>query len=242
MDNGSHMSKYKKKIAVTGKTSRFGKVLKRYFYGEEIFYLDKKTFDILNFKKIDSYLKKNKIKILIHLAGLSRPMIVHEKNINKSIELNIIGTSNVVRACQKNDVKLIFFSTNLVYPGNKNLSKETDSLLPFNNYGWSKLGAEAAVHMYKNSLILRLCITEKPFIHKHAFTNVFTNFMFHEEFAKNFKKLLLKKGIINVGGKKSSVFNFANKSNSKVYKKKLNSKFLNQSMSVMKYNKIINNE
>lgn len=242
MDNGSRMSKYKNKIVITGKTSRLGKVLKRFFYGEEIFYLDKKTFDILNFKKIDKYLKKNKINILVHLAGLSRPMIIHEKNINKSIELNIIGTSNVVRACQKNNVKLIFFSTNLVYPGNKNLSKETDALLPFNNYGWSKLGAEAAVKMYKNSLILRLCITEKPFIHKYAFTNMFSNFMFQEEFAKNFKKLLFKKGIINVGGKKSSVFNFANKNKNKIYKKKLNSKFLNQSMSVRKYNKIINGE
>jgi dTDP-4-dehydrorhamnose reductase len=169
-------------------------------------------------------------------------MIIHEKDISKSIELNIIGTSNIVRACQKNNVKLIFFSTNLVYPGNKNLSKETDSLLPFNNYGWSKLGAEAAVHMYKNSLILRLCITEKPFIHKHAYTNMLTNFMFHDEFANNFKKLLFKKGIINVGGKKTSVFNFANRNKAKVYKKKLNSKFLNQSMSVKKYNKIINNE
>ena len=169
-------------------------------------------------------------------------MIIHEKNVNKSIELNIIGTSNVVRACQINNVKLIFFSTNLVYPGNKNLSKETDSLLPFNNYGWSKLGAESAVRMYKKSLILRLCITSKPFIHKYAFSNVLTNFMFHDEFAKNFKKLLHKKGIINVGGKKSSVFNFAIKNNSKVYKKRLKSKFLNQSMSVKKYNKIINNE
>ena len=123
---------------------------------------------------------------------------MHENNINTSIELNIIGTSNVVRACKNNNVKLIFFSTNFFYPCDKNLSKETDPLLPFNNYGWSKLGAESAVHMYKNSLILRLSITEKPFIHKYAFTNVLTNFMFHEDFAKNFYKLLSKKGVINI--------------------------------------------
>ena len=104
--NGSRMSKYKNKIAVTGKTSRLGKVLKKYFYGKDILYLDKKVFDILNFNKINNYLKKNKIKVLVHLAGLSRPMIIHEKNVNKSIELNIIGTSNVVRACQINNVKL----------------------------------------------------------------------------------------------------------------------------------------
>ena len=158
--NGSHMLNYNKKIIVTGKTSRCGKVLEKYFYGENISYLDKKQFNILNYNQINQYLKKNNINCLVHLAGLSRPMIMHENNINTSIELNIIGTSNVVRACKNNNVKLIFFSTNFVYPGDKNLSKETDPLLPFNNYGWSKLGAESAVHMYKNSLILRLSITE----------------------------------------------------------------------------------
>ena len=32
--------------------------------------------------------------------------------------------------------------------------------------------AECAVQMYQNSLIIRACMTEKPFIHKFAFTNV----------------------------------------------------------------------
>ena len=34
--------------------------------------------------------------------------------------------------------------------------KETDPLLPSSNYAWSKLGGEAAVQMYKNSLIIEL--------------------------------------------------------------------------------------
>ena len=33
------------------------------------------------------------------MAGLSRPMEIHEKKIDLSINLNIIGTSNVVIAC-----------------------------------------------------------------------------------------------------------------------------------------------
>ena len=41
----------------------------------------------------------------------------HNKNINKSIDLNIIGTSNIVKACSNNKIKLIYFSTNYVYPG-----------------------------------------------------------------------------------------------------------------------------
>ena len=50
-------------------------------------------------------------------------------------------------------------------------------------------------------------MTEKPFVHKRAFTNMYTNFIYHEDFVKIFKKLINKKGIINVGGPTRSVYN-----------------------------------
>ena len=81
------------------------------------------------------------------------------------------------------------------------------------------------MHMYKNSLILRLCITEKPFIHKHAYTNMFTNFMFHDEFAKNFKNYC-QKGIINVGGKRDQFLILPIKIKLKFTKKNLIVNFL----------------
>ena len=127
------------------------------------------------------------------MAGLSRPMVVHEKNISKSIELNIMGTSNIVRACELYNIKLIYFSTSYVYPGKKGNYKETDPLLPSSNYAWSKLGGESAVQMYKNSLIIRASMTEKPFVHKQAYANVITNFIYHEDFIKIFKKLMIPK-------------------------------------------------
>ena len=76
-----------------------------------------------------------------------------------------------------------------MYPGTKGNYKESDPLLPSSNYAWSKLGAEAAVKMYKNSLILRVSMTEKPFVHKFAFADMKTNFIFHDEFVKILRKL-----------------------------------------------------
>ena len=203
-------------IVVTGKTSRFAKTLKKYFYGKNIFYTNKKELNILNEKSINNFLIKKKIKILVHLAGLSRPMNIHNNNISKSIDLNIIGTANIVKCCKKNKVKLIYFSTNYVYPCKKGPYKEDSPLLPINNYSWSKLGGESSVQMYNNSLILRLCMTEYPFIHNQAFSNVISSFIYHEKFAINFKKILNKKGIINIGGKRQTVFKFAKKNNKKV--------------------------
>ena len=133
-------------------------------------------------------------------------MKIHETKISKSIELNILGTANIVRACEMLKIKLIYFSTSYVYPGKKGNYKENDPVLPSNNYAWSKLGGECAVQMFKNSLIVRASMTEKPFVHKKAFANVFTNFIYHEDFIKVFKKLINKKGIINVGGPTRSVY------------------------------------
>ena len=115
----------------------------------------------------------------------------HNKKISKSIDLNIIGTANIVKVCEKYNIKLIYFSTNYVYPGKKGNYKEQDPVLPINNYAWSKLGGESAVHLYKNSLILRVSMTERPFVHKSAYANMITNFIFHDDFAKIFIKVII---------------------------------------------------
>jgi dTDP-4-dehydrorhamnose reductase len=189
--------RFKYKIVITGGNGRFGSFLKKKYHSDKLFYPNKRQFNILSIKSIENYLVKKKPKILIHLAALSRPMKVHDNDISKSININIIGTSNIVKICSKLKIKLIYFSTNYVYEGKKGNYKETDPVLPINNYAWSKLGGEASVQMYKNSLILRVCMTEEPFIHKKAFSDLKTNFIFQKDVADILFKILNKKGIIN---------------------------------------------
>ena len=71
----------KKKIVVTGGSGRFGQSLKNFKTNHQMLFPTKKELDILNFRNIEKYLRKKKPNILIHLAGLSRPMKIHEKNI-----------------------------------------------------------------------------------------------------------------------------------------------------------------
>ena len=167
-------------------------------------------------------------------------MNIHDKQISKSIDLNIIGTANIVKVCSDLKIKLIYFSTGYVYEGRVGNYKETDPVLPVNNYAWSKLGGECAVAMYKNSLILRITMCEKPFLHEYAFHDINTNFMFHEEVVKIIPKILNKTGILNVGGKIQSVYSFAKKTNKNVKKKSGKKLFpKNVSMNVGKLNKIM---
>ena len=207
-----------KKIVVTGGTGRFGNLLKNFETKYKIFFPNKTQLNILNPINIKNYLAKKKPNILIHLAGLSRPMKLHEIDIKKSIDLNIIGTANITKACSEKKIKLIYFSTNYVYPGSKGNYREIDPLLPVNNYAWSKLGGEASVQLYKNSLILRACMTEKPFVHDRAFGNVRTSFMYHEDAVKALFKLINKKGVINLGGEPKFIFDFVKKDKKNIKK------------------------
>tara|TARA_B110000495_G_C22997880_1_gene588530 strand:+ start:254 stop:952 length:699 start_codon:yes stop_codon:yes gene_type:complete len=207
-----------KKIIVTGGNGRFAQELRKIKTPYNFIFRDKKKLNILSTKSIKKNIKEFKPDCILHLAGLSRPMSIHDKMINKSIDLNIIGTSNLVKICNEKNIKIIFFSTSYVYPGVKGNYKESDPVLPWNNYGWSKLGAECVVQMYKNSLIVRACMTEKPFLHKSAFSNVKSNFIFHDEFAKLFVKIINKKGIINIGGKQKTIYLFAKKHNKNIKK------------------------
>jgi dTDP-4-dehydrorhamnose reductase len=234
----------KKNIIITGGSGRFGEYIKKIRTPHKLFFPNKKELNILKPKSIELYLKAKKANIVIHLAGLSRPMDIHNREIEKSIDLNIIGTANVTKVCSKKNIKLIYFSTNYVYPGTKGNYTETDPVLPVNNYAWSKLGGEASVQLYKNSLILRVCMTEKPFVHDKAFANVKTSFMYHEDVSKILFRLLNKKGILNLGGKSKFIFDFAKKDKKnikKIYLKKKNNLGMpfNSSLNIDKLKKIL---
>ena len=172
-------------------------------------------------------------------------MIIHDSNPKQSIQTNIIGTSNLTIACIEMNIKLIYFSTNYVYPLNNKSNKENDPVLPINNYAFSKMGGECAVQMYKNSLILRIIMSERPFVHKSAFTDIKTNFMYHDEVVKLIPKIINSKGILNIGGKIQSIYDFAKLSKNNVQKakaKKILGKkyFKNQVINIDKLKLIIN--
>ena len=232
----------KNKILVTGGDGRFAKVLAKYNHKLNLFFVNKKECNILNENSINKAIKKIKPKIIFHCAGLSRPMSIHEKNIEKSIDANIIGTANIVKACKKKKIKLIYFSTGYVYNGSKGNYAENDGTKPFNNYGLSKLGGECAVSMYNNSLILRITMIQKPFPYNKAFYDLKSNFMFHEDLVKILPKIISQKGILNVGGPSQSIFNFAKKTKKnlkKISAKRNSSLPLNQTMNLKKLKKIL---
>ena len=85
-------------------------------------------------------------------------------------------------------------------------------------------------------------MTEKPFTHNTAFTNLKSNFMFHEDLVDILPKIINEIGIINIGGKSQSVYNFAKKYNRSVKKATLNKNLrfpFNQTMNLSKLKKLL---
>ena len=89
------------KILVTGGDGRFARELKKIKSRYKFIFRNKKQLNILSVNSIKNNIKKFRPKIILHLAGLSRPMNIHNKMINKSIDLNIIGTANLVKICNE---------------------------------------------------------------------------------------------------------------------------------------------
>lgn len=175
----------------------------------------KTALDITNLDQISQSIEEFKADVILHCAALTRPMIKHEENPELSIQTNIIGTANIALMCIRYKIKPIFISTDYVYDGKTGNYSENDPLKGINFYGWSKIAGECAIKMVPNYLILRCSFAERPFPHKYVPSTSFKSFLYVDEIAPIILKLIEKniEGIINVGGERKSIYEFAKLSN-----------------------------
>tara|TARA_R100001509_G_scaffold139636_2_gene94118 strand:+ start:79 stop:792 length:714 start_codon:yes stop_codon:yes gene_type:complete len=199
----------RKKILISGGLGKFAKQL--LLQGSKKFEIhapSRQDMNISSPRHLYSHIIRFNPDYFIHAAAMTRPMRNHEISPIKSMKTNIEGTCNVVEACCTTGLKVIYISTDYVYPGNDGNYSESDGLLPFTKYGWSKLGGECAVRMYDNSLILRIAMCEKPFPHSAAMVDVKKSSIFNDDAAKITLQLLDEFGIINIGGPNQSIYDF----------------------------------
>ena len=240
------------KVVITGGDGNLACELKRTAFDKDVIAPNKYEMDITNTDSISSFLDKFTPDYLIHAGAFTKPMSKHQRFPEKSIEVNIMGTANVVLNCLKRNIKLIYISTDYVYPGLEGDYSEDDYLSPFSEvndgiskYGWSKLGGECAVRIMEKSLIIRACICEYPFPHPKAITDVKKSLIYIKDAAPIIWKLIDQIGIINLGGIAQSVYDFAKLDNKEVLPIK-NSEILdvklapNTTMDISKLKKILN--
>lgn len=167
-------------------------------------------FNVTNYNQMKEYVRSKGCGLIIHAAAFTSPPRI-DKDPLEAIEVNIIGTSNVVKLCMEFDLPLIYLSTDYVFKGDKGDYKEDDPVYPVNKYAWSKLGGECAVRMYDKSLIIRTTFAPNVFPFEKAFVDQWTSRESVSVIAKMIEKLIDKNitGTIHVAGRRKTVYEFA---------------------------------
>lgn len=167
-------------------------------------------FDVTNFDQMNGYITARNINLIVHAAAFTSPPMIDRDPI-KAVEVNIVGTANLVKLCALNDIKLIYISTDYVFKGDKGNYLEDDPVHPVNKYAWSKLGGECAVRLYDNSLIIRTTFGPNQFPFEKAFIDQWTSRESVHCIAKKLVYLLDTNltGTIHIGSSRKSVYQYA---------------------------------
>ena len=214
-------------------------------------YPSHKELDITDKSSIENYLLDKEYDSILLLVGEKNQLSIELDSI-KALEINIQGISNVVHYVQEHKCKSIvtYISTGYVYNGFVGkYHKETDGVLPCSKYSWSKLGGECCLHLLSEDkyLIIRCEFSKYPWHRDWAYTDQFTS---REEItitANKILNLILLKatGTYNIGGKRQSIWKYAQSlSDKKILKdSRKNSKIItfpkDTSMNTSKYNNLM---
>jgi dTDP-4-dehydrorhamnose reductase len=177
----------------------------------------------------------------------SNPLIAIKKNILTT--LNIVNLINKYKK-KKKKIKLIFISSDGVYEGTKGNYSEKSELKPYNFYCWTKFISENIVRLLDDYIIIRTRFFDKnKKFFKDSATDIYTSKVEVDKIPFAIKLLLKKnfKGVINIGGKKISDYNFnkkyiknLNKTKYINIQKKINFKISkNSSLNINKYKNLI---
>lgn len=168
--------------------------------------------NIYNYMDVFSIIDKYQPDVIIHSAAVIDNRIV-EKNPIEAIQTNIIGTANIAKECINRGIRLVYISTDYIYKGDKGNYKETDEILPFNLYSWTKLGGECSVSAVKNHLILRTSFGKALFAYKEAFTDKWASKDYIDKIAPLIYEASLSPltGVLNLGTERKTLYEYASK-------------------------------
>ncbi len=185
------------KILVTGGNGQLAREIVK--LDKSVLAPTKQEMDVSSFQQIESYCLGKNVGIIIHAGAVTNKF--NEDRDQDYISSNIIGTAQVTLWCMKNNVRLVYISSDYVYPSEVGDYSENAVLFPANKYAASKLGGEISVGMYADSLILRTSFYSTLNFSK-ACTDQFTSRIPIRDAAKAIYELALKpevKGILNLG-------------------------------------------
>lgn len=107
--------------------------------------VDRNDFDITDTNATQKFIVAYHPDVVLHCAGYTA-VDAAEDDVDLCRKINVDGTANIVKACKAIDAKMVYISTDYVFPGTGDKPYEVDDVTaPCNVYGKSKLDGESIV-------------------------------------------------------------------------------------------------
>lgn len=135
------------RILVTGVSGQLGYDVERELERRGIEHLgtSSRELDITDREAVERLMESYRPDAVIHCAAYTKVDLAEDEP-ERCWAVNADGTRNMAAACRKTGAKLLYISTDYVFPGTGERSYETgDPTGPVNTYGRSKLAGELAV-------------------------------------------------------------------------------------------------
>jgi dTDP-4-dehydrorhamnose reductase len=146
-------------ILITGSNGQLGSEIRElsvFYNAVNFIFKDLPDLDICNFDELQNFIVKNNIIAVINCAAYTAVDKAEEdEQIAKKV--NAEGVTNIVKALQKVNGKLIHISTDYVFNGDHFLPyKESDPVSPIGVYGETKREGElAAINSTLDAIVIR---------------------------------------------------------------------------------------
>ncbi len=136
--------------------SRIAELLKNTYHFESL--SRSSGVDISDARLVEEAVNKSASEVVLHFAAKTNVDACEEdKKYGKDGEawkVNVLGTKNIVNACEKSGKKLIYISTDFIFNGEKDFYTEIDGPDPINWYGMTKCEGESEVQSSSSDWII----------------------------------------------------------------------------------------
>lgn len=203
---------------------------------------DRTELDILNIGQVEKYASSEEIDGILHLAAVCDiPATENDKKMTYLI--NVQGTRNVAQAAKKFNKKMVYISTDYVFPCTEGGYKETDQPNPFNWYGFTKYAGELETQAATdNHLIIRTSFRPIVWPFPTAYNNVFTSGDYVDVIADEIALCLSKAaeltGIIHIGTPTKTLYELAKRRNPDILPEEFTDTHKCRDLSLEKWEKI----
>lgn len=244
-------------ILLTGATGKLGTAIASSQFTGQLLNPTRKDLDLTQPESIRNYFNSNRVNTVIHCAAMAR-MAECETDPIKALQTNLLGTAFLVQEVARQEkemhssIRFIHISTDAVYAGSTGDYSENGPTIPYNKYGWTKLGGECAVHLLTNYCIIRTSFFDlNNTLFEYSASDIYSSKLYIDELVEAIMLLVDHEfiGTINVGSQRDSNYQRYKKFNPDLKPCKNDELFsthpfkvaLNSSLNISQWEKVRNN-